>query len=715
MTTIDKIKIKISFQYLSGNDNLLFLIKKIADYHQITGTLSKNSDQVEIIIEDDLEKMQNFLQDLSQKLPLSIFLGEASTTEIKDKKPLKEGFKISKDLNHIPQNLSTCPTCIQELFNPNSKKFHFPFISCNYCGNQYAYMYAYPFKREKTIFKIFKTCLDCEKETQDKTSFRHKYPLNACHNCFVPIYLKKGKNEKYGFDGEKVAKALATVSKILKEKNIIKIYTPNGEKILIPPTKENIEKIQKSLKQKTLPTILIIEPKALEKIAIISTAEIKALASIEKPTVYVQSKNFLEKELFSKDIDFIKIKLPDHPLLILLAQYLKKENIDYLLIEDMQNIKEEITDFQLTVDLPIINKQEDLEIFIVQGKPVIKKGEKGLFPNIIKSTPTGNLSIAHGYAVLDLGNGEYFIDKKEHILQNIHNFVDKIHNINILENQYENLEILNISYTQKNQFKPYQGAVLSVLGEYNKIKESTVGIYLSSTFNQDCISIKTKTKPIKPVIKILPIKIYKDFYSTVKWCLSQISNSSQEGKRLIKTFLEKNPDIEKKIENRPLDKNFTEKSSITAVLNVISILLGICTDEEIDYFEKPYQQLQTQSLDFLGNQGLMIDFVLYEENNDFYLNWIKTIQSVLSYKIAGVDNRMLAFSIFEGLGDFLIKEASKISAKLNTENIALAGDFFSNPILTGRIIKHFKNKRTILINRKLPIDRQNITFGGIFI
>ena len=144
-------------------------------------------------------------------------------------------------------------------------------------------------------------------------------------------------------------------------------------------------------------------------------------------------------------------------------------------------------------------------------------------------------------------------------------------------------------------------------------------------------------------------------------------------------------------------------------------MIDIFPKDKANFFEEPYLYLQSKSLDFTGNQGLIVDFILEEENGTFYFDWIKTIQSVLSYKIAGVENHMIAFSIFESLGNRLKEESAKIMDKLKLKNIAICGNFFSNPVLTGRFLKHFGGNYSIITNRKFPMDKQNIVFGGIFI
>ncbi|RMA97854.1 Kae1-like domain-containing protein [Hydrogenothermus marinus] len=715
MKTIDTVKIKIEFEYYKGNENLFYLIKYIADKNKITGYLKRENDKVKIYIKDSFEKVEKFVKELGEKLPYSIFMGTANTVSIEKLDiEIKEGFKLLKEPNLIPQNLSTCPSCLEELFNPENRRFYYPFISCNYCGNHYSYLYEYPFKREKTVFKFFVPCEDCKRELENKESLRFNYELISCHKCLTPIYLKKGEHERYGFDNEKTVGAINTATGIIEKGNLIKVYTGQGLKIIGLINKKNISKVRTFLNIGRKPiTILITNPSILNEIAFISDTEIKALASQEKPIVYLTAKEFKEKELVSNNLDFIKVKLPDEPLLILLAQHLKERGINYVFIEELKNeLEEEITEFELNADLPIINKQKDTEVFVAQGKIIIKEGEKGILPNIIKSKQTGNLAIANDYAVLDLGNGEYFIDKKEKILFQLPSFVDKLNSVNILNGEYEDIKV---PYKEKKDYKAYEGAILSILGEYNKTEEGVIGFYFSSKVNQDLVAVKTKIKSIKPAIWIKPIKIFKDFRKTVKWALEEIKSSSEEGRRLISNFEKKYPDIYNKFANINLDENGKTAYSITAVLNIASILLDIHPYDDISYFEEPYIYLQNEALDFKDNRGLMIDYFLYEENNVFYLNWIKTLQSILSYKIADVDNKMLAFSIFEGLADWMIEQINTISKKLKINNVALAGDFFSNPILTGRIIKHAKGKYPILINRKLPIDNQNIAFGGIFI
>ncbi|RMD45181.1 MAG: hypothetical protein D6831_03965, partial [Aquificota bacterium] len=175
MITENQIILRISFDFYKGNENIFEFIKQIADKYNINGYIKREKDKVIIIASSEIENIQQFADQLGKLLPYSIFMGEASTEVVYELPEfLEKGFKIKGDINILPQNLSPCPTCTKELLDEENRRFYFPFISCKYCGNQYSYIYDYPFVRENTVFKFFQMCEDCQKDYQNKEGFRYE-------------------------------------------------------------------------------------------------------------------------------------------------------------------------------------------------------------------------------------------------------------------------------------------------------------------------------------------------------------------------------------------------------------------------------------------------------------------------------------------------------------------------------------------------------------
>ncbi len=709
MKTAEEIGLRITFEYLSGNDLILELIKQIADRHGIKGYVERKEDTVQIVISAPAEKIQSFSKELGERMPYSLFMSDATTEAIEGISDyVLDKFEIRGEINVLPQSTGICPSCLEELLSGSSRRYHFPFISCNYCGGHYSYLYEYPFEREKTVFKFFQMCPECEEEYKDRYSFRYKYPLTACHNCLTPIYLKKGENERYGFDSEKTVGAFSAASGVIKKGHLLKVYTTNGHKIVGLISRENVEKIRSTKGRKPL-TVLFTGVKDLDRYLILSDLEMKALLSQEKPVLKIKpSDDFKEKSLLS-DFEFIKVKLPDDPVLALLSFHLKSAGVDYILIENLTD-DNSITDFELNADLPVVNLQKETEAIVMDRHIIIEKGEKGLLPNIIKSKPTGNLSVAGDYAALDLGNGEYLIDKKEKLLSQLSNFVDGINQLSVLAGE---TVYVDVPYKEKKEFYSYQGAILSVMAEHRILEEPAVGLYFSHN-NDSVIAVKSRTKPLTPLIRLRPVKIFEDFSQTVGWMLNQIEESSEEGRKLIKNFSQKYPHIMEKVSISD-DNSYREISDITAVFNAVSIILELLPYDKPSFFEEPYIYLQDTAVNFKGRKGVRIDYILEEENGQFYLNWKKLLQSIISYKLAGAEMDMLAFSVLEGFGDWLISQVATIKSKLKIENTVISGNMFTDPVITGKLLNFSQKEGKLFISRRLPVDRQNICLGGIFV
>ncbi|MDQ7056388.1 MAG: acylphosphatase [Persephonella sp.] len=150
MKTVEKIGLKITFEYLNGNDSILELIKQIADKYAVKGYVEREGDTVQIIVSAPVENIQSFSKELGEKMPYSLFMSDATTQAIEGVSDyIIDRFEIRGEINILPQNTGICPSCLEELLSQNSRRYHFPFISCNYCGGHYSYMYEYPFKRKR--------------------------------------------------------------------------------------------------------------------------------------------------------------------------------------------------------------------------------------------------------------------------------------------------------------------------------------------------------------------------------------------------------------------------------------------------------------------------------------------------------------------------------------------------------------------------------------
>ncbi len=83
----------------------------------------------------------------------------------------------------ISPDLTLCDDCLRELFDPNNKRYLYPFINCTNCGPRYSIIEALPYDRPKTTMQAFDMCVFCEAEYHDPLNRRfHAQPV-ACPDC----------------------------------------------------------------------------------------------------------------------------------------------------------------------------------------------------------------------------------------------------------------------------------------------------------------------------------------------------------------------------------------------------------------------------------------------------------------------------------------------------------------------------------------------------
>src|SRR5579875_385621 len=162
-------------------------VYRLASQLGLAGWVSNSPQGAVIEVEGETDALAEFLRRLQTHKPsaclfrklTSVFLpalGEAGFTV---RGSSEEG---PKTVAVLP-DLATCADCLREIFDPNNRRFRYPFTNCTNCGPRYSIIEELPYDRPRTTMKRFPMCSACRAEYDNPADRRFHAQPNACPRC----------------------------------------------------------------------------------------------------------------------------------------------------------------------------------------------------------------------------------------------------------------------------------------------------------------------------------------------------------------------------------------------------------------------------------------------------------------------------------------------------------------------------------------------------
>jgi hydrogenase maturation protein HypF len=168
-------------------------VYRLARKHELAGWVINTTEAVRIEIEGTLSRCEGFISELPGVTPPP---GQIHTFEILEKAPIGEtSFRIQtsletqREITPIPPDVAACPECVSELFDPNDRRYLFPFVTCTLCGPRFTVVRSFPYDRERTSMADFEMCEDCATEYKDPDNRRFHSQTNSCPKCGPKLSL----------------------------------------------------------------------------------------------------------------------------------------------------------------------------------------------------------------------------------------------------------------------------------------------------------------------------------------------------------------------------------------------------------------------------------------------------------------------------------------------------------------------------------------------
>lgn len=186
-------------------------IYQLAGRCGLSGWVRNQSDGVEIEVAGPAGSVEIFICSISHEHPPLARIVSVETDEL-PYLPL-EGFSIaaSRQVESrstlISPDVCTCGDCLRELFDPNDRRFRYPFINCTNCGPRYTIIKDIPYDRDKTTMAQFNMCPQCLGEYENPLDRRFHAQPNACPDCGPQVWLEGSRRKVIATRDEAMLKA----------------------------------------------------------------------------------------------------------------------------------------------------------------------------------------------------------------------------------------------------------------------------------------------------------------------------------------------------------------------------------------------------------------------------------------------------------------------------------------------------------------------------
>lgn len=172
-------------------------VYRMAKKYLINGWVLNATDGVHIHAEGESALVDEFIMELSDNAPAASKVEEIDIKEVplEDFDSFEIRFSDDEDVAEttlVSPELATCDDCVAELFNPNDRRYRYPFVNCTNCGPRFTIIDHLPYDRAATSMAAFPMCEKCAAEYADPLDRRFHAQPDACFECGPSVTWRVG-------------------------------------------------------------------------------------------------------------------------------------------------------------------------------------------------------------------------------------------------------------------------------------------------------------------------------------------------------------------------------------------------------------------------------------------------------------------------------------------------------------------------------------------
>ena len=371
------------------------VVFRLAHELGLRGWVRNDAAGAEVALAGAAASIAKFRAELPGRLPAAADI--QSVAEMPAPADLPAGFEIRTSATTdgarvagILPDLATCPDCLREIFDPNDRRYRYPFANCTHCGPRFSLIKALPYDRANTTMRGFRMCPACEAEYRDPRNRRFHAQPNACPVCGPQLSWTKADGAVRAVRDE----ALLAAAEALRGGKIVAVKGLGGFHLMANARDgAAVRRLRERKKRDEKPFALLFPSlEAIQAACEVSELERQWLESQAAPIVLLEKRagaGGLAAEI-APGLPWIGAMLPYAPL-----HHLLMRELGFSVVATSGNLTDEpictdngeararlgeIADFFLLHDRPIARPLDDSVMTVCDGAPLMMRRGRGLSP-----------------------------------------------------------------------------------------------------------------------------------------------------------------------------------------------------------------------------------------------------------------------------------------------------------------------------------------------
>ena len=367
-------------------------VSKLAHELRLVGTVRNDTSGVEIHIQGVDADCQLFVEQLQSELPMH---GRIDTLRVEPSTVQSlHSFTIilsqgAQGNAFIGADMAPCEACLQDIQDPENRRFQYGFTNCTNCGPRYTIIESTPYDRDTTSMKVFPMCEDCQKEYEDLEGRRYHAEPNACEHC-GPMFTLKGADGTVLASGQD---AIEQAKQLIQQGAIVALKGVGGYHLVCDALQERAVQTLRQRKGRPRKPLAVMAGslETAKQYVYISEKEEELLLSLARPIMLLRkvTEHNTVAPSVAPGMETLGILLPYAPYHYSLVPFnalwvmtSANRSGDPVLYNDAQALEElqGIADYILTHNREIISPVDDSVVQVVHDKSIMIRRSRGYVP-----------------------------------------------------------------------------------------------------------------------------------------------------------------------------------------------------------------------------------------------------------------------------------------------------------------------------------------------